>query len=201
MVRHARLAALLSLLIPAAVFAQGTTASPPAGGQAGKEDPMAGWSPRKVTPAQEKQATQQIHQLLKKLEQCGEKGDLDAAVALVDFPVMMVTDNKAGEGMGEPWNEEQWKNMMAPFYENPPKDMRTTHSPKLFFVSDTLASVDDAWTMTMGKKKTSGRSSMLVVRKGGEWKIKAMVESGWGDMSADAGAGKPETDAQPGGAK
>jgi hypothetical protein len=201
MSRPVRLAALLSLLIPAAVLAQGTTSSPPAGGQPGSEDPMAGWAPRKVTPAQEKQGAQQIHQLYKKLEQAGEKGDLDAAVALVDFPVLMLTDNKAGEAVGAPWNEEQWKNVMTPFYKNPPKGMRTTHSPKLFFVSDTLASVDDTWTMTMGKKKTSGRSSMLVIRKGGEWKIKAMIESGWGDMGGDAAAGAPKPEGEAGGAK
>lgn len=201
MIRPFRLAALLSFLIPAAVLAQGTTSPPPAEGKPGSEDPMAGWSPRKVTPAQEKQATQQIHQLLKKLEQAGEKGELDAAVALVDFPVMMLTDNKAGDGVGEPWNEEQWKNVMTPFYANPPKGMRTTHSPKLFFVSDTLASVDDTWTMTMGKKKTSGRSSMLVMRKGGEWKIKAMVESGWGDMGPGAEGGAPKPAGETGGAK
>ena len=45
MSRSARLAALLSLLVPAAVLAQGS-ASPPAEAHPGSEDPMAGWSPR-----------------------------------------------------------------------------------------------------------------------------------------------------------
>ena len=90
---------------------------------------------------------------------------------------------------------------MEPFYKKPMKGMQTTHSPKLFFVSDTLASVDDAWTMAMGKKKTSGRSGMLVVRKGGEWKIKAMVESGWGDLGAGAEGAAPKPAGEAGGAK
>lgn len=195
MIRPARLAALLSLLLPAATLAQGSPSSPPpAEAKPAMQDPMAGWSPRKVTPAQEKQGAQQIHQLFKKLEQCGEKGDLEAAAALVDFPVLMLTDTKAGDATGEPWSEEEWRKVMEPFYKQPMKGMQTTHSPKIFFVSDALASVDDSWTMTMGKKKTSGRSGMLVVRKGGEWKIKAMVESGWGDMAggAEGGAPKPE---------
>lgn len=200
MSRPVRLVALLCLLAPVAVLAQGSTASPPAEAKPAMEDPMAAWSPRKVTPAQEKEGAKQIHQLFKKLEQAGEKGDLEAAVALVDFPVLMLTDTKAGDAVGEPWTEDEWRKVMAPFYEKPMKGMQTTHSPKLFFVSDTLVSVDDSWTMAMGKKKTSGRSSMLVMRTGGEWKIKAMIESGWGDMGGGAeGAPKPEGAA--GGAK
>ncbi len=183
MLRPIRLVALLSFLLPAAVLAQG---SAPAEAPKAGSDPMAGWSPRKVTPAQEKQATQQIHALFKKMEQAGMKGDLDAAVALLDFPVLMLTDNKAGDAVGGPYTEEMWRKEMGPMYRSPPKDMKMTNSPKVFLVSDALASVQNSWTMTMGKKKTTGRSSLLVMRKGGEWKIKAMVESGWGDMPMPA---------------
>ncbi|WP_242360761.1 MULTISPECIES: DUF4440 domain-containing protein [unclassified Anaeromyxobacter] len=153
---------------------------------------MAGWTPRKVTPAQEKQGQTQITALLKKLQQASQKGELDAAAALVDFPVLMVTDNKAGDGVGGPWNEEQWRKMMEPVYGKPMKDLKMTHAPKIFLVSDALATVDDNWTMTMGKKKTTGRSALLLVRKGGEWKIKAMIEGGWGDMpGVSEGQGAP----------
>lgn len=195
MIRPVPLAALLSLLLPVAALGQATTSPPSSGAQPGS-DPMAGWTPRKVTPAQEKQGSQQIHQLFKKMEHAGMKGDLDAAVALVDFPVLMLTDTKAGEAVGAPYTEEQWRQEMGPFYQNPPKDMRMTHSPKIFFISEVLASVDDSWTMTMGKKKTAGRSGLLVIRKGGEWKVKAMVEGGWGDM----GGGAAASDTKPGSA-
>lgn len=176
--RSMRLVAMLSCLLPSAVLAQGSAPAetPKAGG-----DPMAGWTPRKVTPAQEKQAGKEIGQLLQKFEQASQKGDLDAAVALIDFPVLMTTDNKAGDAVSGPFTEEMWRKEMGPMYQNPPK-MRTTHSPKVFLVSPALANVDDSWTMTMGKKKVAGRSSMLLVRKGGEWKVKSMVEGGWGDM-------------------
>ncbi len=183
MLRPIRLVALLSFLLPTAVLAQG---SAPAEAPKAGSDPMAGWSPRKVTPAQEKQATQQIHALLKKLEQAGTKGDLDAAVALIDFPVLMLTDNKAGDAVGSPFTEEMWRKEMGPMYRSPPKGMTMTNSPKVFLVSDALASVQNAWTMTMGKKKVAGRSAMLLVRKGGEWKVKSMVEGGWGDMPMPA---------------
>ncbi|WP_242345090.1 hypothetical protein [Anaeromyxobacter terrae] len=166
-----------------------TTAEPAPSAAAKDQGPMAGWTPRKVTPAQEKQGQQQIMALLKKMEQASQKGELDAAVALVDFPVLMLTDTKAGEGVGGPWNEEQWRKMMEPVYGKPMKGLKMTHSPKIFLVTDALATVDDSWTMTMGKKKTTGRSALLLVRKGGDWKVKAMVEGGWGDMPG-VGEGK-----------
>ncbi len=183
MIRSIRLVALLSFLLPAAVLAQG---SAPADAPKPGGDPMAGWSPRKVTPAEEKAAGSQIHALFQKLEQAGMKGDLDAAVALFDFPVLMLTDNKAGDAVGAPFTEEMWRKEMGPMYQNPPKGMKMTHAPKVFLVSPALASVDDSWSMSMGKKKLAGRSTCLVIRKGGEWKIKSMVESGWGDMPMPA---------------
>ena len=180
MTRSIRLLALLSLVLPSITLAQGSAA--PAAEPKGGGDPMAGFSPRKVTPAQEKEASQQIHALFKKMEQAGMKGDLDGAVSAIDFPVLMLTDNKAGDAVGGPYTEEQWRKEMGPMYQSPPKDMKMTHAPKVFLVSEALASVDDSWTMTMGKKKLAGRSTMLLIRKAGEWKVKSMVEGGWGDM-------------------
>jgi hypothetical protein len=34
----------------------------------------------------------------------------------------------------------------------------------------------------MGKQKLSGRNSSLLVKTGGQWKRKSMVEAGWGGM-------------------
>ena len=203
MKRPVQFMALLSVLVPIAVFAQAPSSAEPST-PGGASDPMAGWTPpKKLTPAQDKKARQEILALFKKMEQAAQKGELDSAVALVDFPVLMVTDTKAGDAVGGPWTEEMWRKVMTPFYEHPMKDMRVTHNPKVFLVTEALASVDDDWTMTVGKKKTTGRSSNLLVRKGGEWKVKAMVEGGWGDMPmpdmpAEGGApGQQGTGAMP----
>ncbi len=49
-----------------------------------------------------------------------------------------------------------------------------------------------------GPKKVSGTSGLLLVRKGGEWKAKAMVEGGWGDMPMP---GTAQAGTSPGAAK
>jgi ketosteroid isomerase-like protein len=164
---------------------------------AGSADPMAGWAPPVVK--NEKQDRKEIEALLKKMEAASSKGDIDAAAALIDFPVLMVTDNAKGEGGGEAWVREQWMQVMKPFYAKPmPPGSQTQGKVTIVLLTDSLALVGAGWTMTMGPKKVTGTSGLVLVRKGGEWKAKAMVEGGWGDMPMP---GTAQGEATPGTAK
>lgn len=174
-------AALLALAAPAL-----------AAEEASADNPMAGWKP----PVLKRQAEdrKEIMALLKTMEEAGKKGDLDAAVALIDFPVLMVTDDSKGEAGAEEWSKEQWTKVMAPFYKKPmPGQMR--NKPTIFLITDSLASVDNEWSHAMGKQTMKGRSSMLLVRKGGKWLVRAMIEGGWGDVPMVGGAQAPGAEA------
>lgn len=169
----ARLA--LALAVSLALTSPGLAEDKPAA------DPMAGWAPPVVK--QEKKDRQEIEALLKKMDACATRGALDDAAALIDFPVMMVTDDAKGEGSGEPWSREQWAQVMKPFYEKPmPPGSMKPGKRTIVLLSDSLALVGAGWTMAMGPKKVSGTSGMVLLRKGGEWKVKTMVEGGWGGM-------------------
>ncbi len=182
-----KLALALSLLTFAApAFAAGEKAS----GEG--SDPMAGWSPRKVR--EDAKDRREIQAVFKAMENAGKKGDLEAAAALVDFPVLMATDNAKGDGMGETWTREKWMEVMAPFYKKPMSNMKATHKTNIFLLSDSLASADDQCTTTMGGKTIPSRSHTLLVRKDGKWLVKTMAESGWGDTM---GKEHPATAAQP----
>jgi uncharacterized protein (TIGR02246 family) len=156
---------------------------------------MAGWVPPKVK--NEAKDKQEIQALFRAMDSAGKAGDLDAAAALVDFPVTMMTDDSKGEAMGEAWDRERWTGVMKPFYEKPMKDMKVTHKPTIFLLSDSLASVDDVATMTHAGKTVTSRSSTLVVRKEGKWRVKAMAEGGWGDMMAQSPQGTATSPASP----
>jgi hypothetical protein len=169
LVRACSALVLLALVAPALAAEQ----SP------GQGDPMASWKPPKVKSEQKDK--KEVLAVFGKMEAAGKKGDLEAAIALVDFPVLMVTDDSKGEAQASSWTKEQWTQVMKPFYEKP-MDAKMTHKPSIFVVTDSLATVTDSWTMTMGGKTTAGRSSGIFIRKGGEWKIKSMMEGGWGDM-------------------
>lgn len=175
---------LSMLLVPAAVAlaAEEKGGAPP-------DDPMAGWVPRKVT--REAADRKEIAALFKAMDDAGKKGDIEAAAALVDFPVLMVTDDKKGQASGEAWSREQWIEVMTPFYKKPMGDMKLSHKPTIFLVTDSLASVDDVVTMTMGKKTITSRNSSLVVRKEGKWLLKAAMEGGWGDMMGPTSQASP----------
>ncbi len=156
-------------------------------------DPMAGWVPPKVKA--EAKDKQEIQTLFRGMETAAKTGDLDAAAALVDFPVTMMTDDSKGEASGDAWTREKWTEVMKPFYEKPAKDMKVTHKPTIFLLSDSLASVDDVCTMTQGGKTMTSRNSMFVIRKDGKWRVKAMAEGGWGDMMAASAQGTAGTQA------
>jgi hypothetical protein len=144
-------------------------------------DPMAGWTPKKVM--KEAQDRKEVLAFVQAMDDAGKKGDLAAAAALVDFPVLMVTDDKTGRGHAVEWSREQWTQVMEPFYKQP-MHAKVTHKPSIFFASDSLATLNDVTTMTMGKKTMTSRNTTVLVRKDGKWLVKVMMEGGWGDMMA-----------------
>jgi uncharacterized protein (TIGR02246 family) len=179
---------LALFLVPSLGLAAEKTSAP-------SDDPMAGWVPPKVTNAAK--SKQEIQAVFRAMDAAGRTGDLDAAVALIDFPVTMITDNSKGEGMGEAWDREKWMEVMKPFYAKPMKDMKITHKPDVFLLSDSLATVDDVATMTKGGKSVVSRSSTLLVRRDGQWRVKTMAEGGWGDMMAAKPQGTASSTSQP----
>jgi hypothetical protein len=109
----------------------------------------------------------------------------------------MLTDDSKGEARGGAWTREQWVKEMGPLYK-PMPDMKVSEKPTVFLMTDSLATVTNVATITMGKNKPfTTRNSMLLARVGGEWKVKAMVEGGWGDAMAGAGHGDGAAGAMP----
>lgn len=146
---------------------------------ASQQDPLAGWAPPRVRA--EAKDRKEIQALFARMEEAGKKGDLDGAAAIIDFPVLMVTDDKRGEAAGDSWSREQWEKVMRPFYAKP-MEGAVKHKPAIFLLSDSLATANVEWTMKVGGKTMSGRNALLLIRRSGEWKVKSFIEGGWGDM-------------------
>jgi hypothetical protein len=134
-------------------------------------------------PKNEKQTKKDIEAFFKQAEANEMKGDQAAMLASIDFPVFMVTDDSKGVPSGEEWNQEKYVAVMKPFWEHMPKDAKTTHKRNITVLSDSLATATDDFTMSGGGHKMSGRNMSLLFKRDGQWKFKAMVEAGWGDMS------------------
>jgi hypothetical protein len=166
-------------------------AAPPAGGP--DMSKMGPWSRK---PTNEAKTKKEIADFYKEVEEGMKKGDVDGAIAMVDFPVYMMTDDSKGVPKSGEWTKEMYTAMMKPMMENIPKDVKMTHKPTVTVLSDSLVNVTDDFTMSHGKDKMSGRSLNVLVKKDGKWKWKVMGEAGWGDMpmpSAAPAAAAPAT--------
>jgi len=144
----------------------------------------------------EKQVKKEVTDFFKQNDELAKKGDFEGAVALVDFPVFMITDDANGTPEADAWTKEKYTAQMKPFWESMPKDTKTTHKPNIVVLSDSLVSYTDDFTMTMGKQKMTGRNAGILVKRDGQWKWKTMTEAGWGGMSAEQAA-KPATPTAP----
>ncbi|MHB8875555.1 MAG: hypothetical protein ACYC8T_17865 [Myxococcaceae bacterium] len=185
---------LAVVLLAGSSFAQGAKTPAPGSPPPAKEKavpapaaPAAGMDMTKMglwtrKPTNEKESKKEIQAFFKKEEELAAKMDMEGMLARMDFPVYMVTDDAKGAIEAMVTNKEQYVAMMKPMYESAPKDQKYTHKPTITVLSDSLANVVDDFTMTTGKQKFAGKNTALLVKVGGEWKWKSMVEAGWGGM-------------------
>lgn len=187
----------IAVCVAAVVFAgsawaqtkEAKPAAPAAPAQGGAQMDMTKMGPMARKPTNEKQTKKEVEDFFKNQEALHKKGDMEAMLAAIDFPVYMITDDMKGVPEAKLFSKEEYAAMMKPMFENMPKDMSVTHKPTIFVLSDSLANVSDDFTMTMGKQKITGRNMSFLVKRDGQWKWKVMAEAGWGGMTPPQGAG------------
>jgi hypothetical protein len=130
----------------------------------------------------EKEDKKGIEETLKAMEDGWKKGDVAALAELVDFPVIMLSDDSNGVAQHFEATREQWVGMMKGMAEGMPKDMKMSSKHNISLLSDTLAVVVSDNNMSIGKTKGKFKSFSVLNYKDGKWKVKQMAESGWGDM-------------------
>jgi hypothetical protein len=176
--------------VRAADKAPAEPAAPAAAAPAGGMPDMSKMGPlsRPVT----KQDKKGIDDLYKAFEAAMMKGDVAAAADLVDFPVIMMSDDSKGVVKSFNASREQWVGIFTPFATNRPKDMKMSSKHTPTFLSDTLAVSIEQTSMSAGKMKGKYNAMAVVAVVDGKWKFKQMAEAGWGDMpSAPAAAAAP----------
>lgn len=140
-------------------------------------DPLSQWKPSKVTKAD----TKGIEALYKSMRDAMVSGDVEAAAALCDFPVLMVTDNQAGVPTAEQYTREMWVKEMTPSGPQP-RDVKMDRKHKATFLSNALAIVEETNSMMHQGKRQTWKSGAIVINKDGKWLFKSQIEGGWGDV-------------------
>lgn len=189
---------LVSLVLTAPAWAQDKEykESPAATGGSGTPMDMSKMGPWTRKPTNEAKTRQEIEAWVKEGDAIMKRRDFEADLARADFPVYMVTDDSKGVPMAETYDRQKFSEMMRPMFEQMPADMQVTHKLDVTVLSDSLATLTDNFTMTMGGKKVSGRSSATLVKREGQWKWKSYVEAGWGDAPS-SGVGGSGTSGEP----
>ena len=132
---------------------------------------------RKVT----KEDKQGIEALFKTATDAWKKGDMKALTSLYDFPIYMGTDTSSGVFEGGEWSQELFVKIMGDMMKTDSKDVVNNEKYTPHFLSDTLAVVIVDTTATKGGKSLgSYKSSVVVIKKNGQWRIKSGLEAGHG---------------------
>lgn len=178
---------LVSLVLTAPAWAQEqqstkSSKSTSATGGSGMQVDMSKMGPWTRKPTNESQTKKEIEAFIKEEDALMKKRDLEASLARIDFPVFMATDNSKGVPKAETFDRQQYTDMMRPMVEQTPTDLKLDHKLDITVLSDSLVTVNDHYTMTGGGQKHEGRNSALLVKRDGNWKWKAMIEPGWGDL-------------------
>ena len=171
-----RLRALSALLVGCVPLACATPAAERGGAEAGA---LPGWAPR--VPEREEQDRREVEALLAALEQADAAGSAEAVAALLEFPLLMVTDDRRGVAVATTWSRQRWIEAMGPI-SGPLPGVEVRHRASIFVLSDALAVVCDDQTVTRRGRSLPGRAALVVVRTSAGWRVKAILEAGWGEM-------------------
>jgi hypothetical protein len=182
MMRTVWICCVSMLTLSAGALAQDKAAAPAGAPDMSKAGPMT----RPVT--KEKENKKGVDELYKAMEEAWKKGDVMALADMVDFPVIMLSDDSTGASQHFEASRDVWIAMMKPMAENMPKDAKVTMKHTAHFLSDTLGVVVEETSMTMGKTKGKWKGFSVVNYKDGKWKLKEMSEAGWGDMKPPSAA-------------
>jgi len=175
------ISSLIMLGLSAVAVAEDKPAAAPAGGPDwSKVGPMS----RKVT----KEDKKGVDALYDSVKDAMKKGDVNAYADVVDFPVIMLSDDSKGEVKHTTATREQFVELMKPMFTGMPKDMMPEHKHTAHFLSDDLAVVIEEASVARGKMKGKWKSLAVLTLKDGKWKFKEMAEAGWGDTKAPAAA-------------
>jgi hypothetical protein len=174
------------ITLPFALTALAQT--PPKDAAAGDQE-MHAQGPMSRIPKNEKADKAQLEAFFTSWGDTWKKGDLDALASMVDFPVLMLTDDSKGSFSKTEMSQDQWVATMKPMIakmeekrsEHPGASKKWSHKQTCFILSDDLASCESEGSMSGGKIKGTLRSENLMTRSAAGWKVKSMVQAGWGD--------------------
>lgn len=132
-------------------------------------------------PQKERADRVAIDALFKALDAALTKGDAEAYAAVMDFPITIVTDDAQGAPLSLSLDHDAFLQAVTPYLAAIPH-LKVASKRSVVVLSDALATVIDATTLTLGKTHASSQSGAVVVQRAPGWRIKVLTEPGWGEL-------------------
>lgn len=110
--------------------------------------------------------------------------DVDRMADLAVFPLNLVSDDEAGDGVAAQWDRDQYLAVMAQVMgsaaDGEEIGFESTRTP--VFLSPAMAVVFTDSVMTADGRTQRLRYADVLVRRDGAWAFQTMLQSGWGDQ-------------------
>ena len=109
--------------------------------------------------------------------------ETDAMADMALFPIVVMTNDSAGECVTQEWDRDTFVQAMAMNTDSAdPSEMKFTNEREPVFLNSDLAVVVTNSTVTMDGQEQHMRYVDIMAKQDGEWRFKSMIQAGWGDM-------------------
>lgn len=140
------------------------------------ERPRSAWAPSKIT----RRDTRGLDALAREMEHAWQERHLDDAAAVMDFPIVMVTDDGKGLTTSESWTRERWLRVTGDFINAlDPAAKLTTRQRTYHFVTDRLATIQEERRWASASRTIRWRTVYVCVLKESGWRVTSIIEGGW----------------------
>ncbi|HSK90544.1 MAG TPA: DUF4440 domain-containing protein [Euzebyales bacterium] len=109
--------------------------------------------------------------------------ETDAMADMALFPIIVMTNDSAGECVTQEWDRETFVQAMAMDTDgSDPSEVELSNEREPVFLNRDLAVVVTNSTVTMNGQQQHMRYVDIMAKHDGEWRFKSMIQAGWGDM-------------------
>lgn len=108
--------------------------------------------------------------------------DVEAMADTAHFPITVVTNDSAGNGVTQVWDRQAFVRAMGAAMQGDMGDLRMENHRRPTFLNRDLAVVVTDSTVTVGEQVRHLRYADVMVKSAGAWRFTSMIQGGWGDM-------------------
>ncbi|RLU83579.1 hypothetical protein CTZ27_28170 [Streptomyces griseocarneus] len=122
-----------------------------------------------------------VHAWFAEYDAAAARRDIERMADLAVFPLNLVSDDSAGDGVSAQWDREQFVEAMTHVMGEGAEDITFDSVRTPVFLGPGMAVVFSDSTMTADGATQRLRYADVLVKRNGQWAFQSMLQGGWGD--------------------